>query len=218
MNVYWTLFLEFGLPAILIGISIEIYVLMARERVQLLREIRTSADSHSWTFSLKRGYRDPAAFGIQGETFSGLPWNVRTAGSSGNDHPGALRLELTFPTLRGKSDLVVAPRDERWECVVSAPSLPEAHEFPSGLADFDAVYKVLAAPGQASGPPLTPELAQRFVKWPKNTIAPNSVAAWRDQSGFHVEAHLSKMSNWATIEYLLGLGEDMCAQLPAPAF
>jgi hypothetical protein len=61
-------------------------------------------------------------------------------------------------------------------------------------------------------------LAERFVKWPKNTVAPDPVAAWRDQSGFHVEAHLSKMSNWATIEYLLNLGEDMCAQLPTPAF
>lgn len=216
--MFWTCFLEFGLPAIVIGVSTALYVFLARERMRLLREIRTSADSHSWTFSLKRGYRDPAAFGIQGETFGGLPWNLQTSGSSGNEHRGALRLELTFPTLRGKSDLVVAPRDEKWECVVSTPSLPEALEFPSGLIDFDAAYKVLATPRQVSGPPMPLALAERFVRWPKNTVAPNPVAAWRDQWGFHVEAHLSKMSNWATIEYLLNLGEDMCAQLPTPAF
>ena len=213
----YILLLEFGLPAIVVGISIGLYVFLARERLRLLEEIRTSARSHSWTFSLNRGYRDPAAFRIQGETFSGLPWDLRTGGS-GNDGRCALRLELTFPTLSGKSDLVVMPRDERWEFGLSVRSPAGAREFPSGHVDFDAAYKVLAATRQVSGPPLTPALAERFVKWPKNTVAPDPVAAWRDQSGFHVEAHLSKTSNWATIEYLLDLGEDMCAQLPTPAF
>lgn len=216
--MFWALLLEYGVPAVAIAGSVALYLFLARERVQLLREIRASADRHEWTFSLGRGYRDPAAFRIQGETFSGLPWNLRTDGSSGYHHRCSLRMELTFPTLRGKSDLVVAPRDERWEAVISTPSLPEAREFPSGLADFDAEYKVLAAPRQVAGPPVSPVLAQRIVKWPKNAVAPNPVAAWRDQSGFHVEAHLSRMSNWATIEYLLSLGEDMCAQLPTPAF
>jgi hypothetical protein len=171
-----------------------------------------------WTFSLQRGYRDPAAFRIHGETFSGLPWNLRTGEPSGNHDACAFRIELTFPTLSGDSDLVVAPRDGQSDCEVSTPSLPEAREFPSGLADFDAAYKVLAAPRQVSSPPVTPALAQRFVKWPENAVAPNPMAAWRDQSGFHVEAHLSKMSNWATIEYLLSLGEDISAHLPTPAF
>ena len=213
--MFSTFFLEFVPPAIVVGVCIALYVFLARERLQLLREIRTSADNHSWNFSLKRGYRDPAEFRIQGETFSGLPWNLQTDGPN-NDGNCSLRLELTFPTLRGKSDLIVVPRDGKWE--VAVPSLPEAQEFPSGLDDFDAAYKVLAAPQQMSHPPLTPALAERFVRWPKNTVTPNPVAAWRDQSGFHVEAHLSKMSNWATIEYLLNLGEDMCAQLPTPAF
>jgi hypothetical protein len=218
VNLSYILFIEFGLPAIVVGLSLGLYVFLARERLRLLEEIRTSADNHSWAFSLKQGYRDPALFRIQGETFSGLPWNLRTGESSGNHGRCALRLELTFPTLRGKSDLVVMPRAEKGESAFAAPSLPEAQEFPSGLVDFDAAYKVLAAPRQMSGPPLTPALAERFVKWPKNTVAPDPVAAWRDQSGFHVEAHLSKMSNWATIEYLLDLGEDICAQLPTPAF
>lgn len=211
------LLLGLGLLVIAAGISAGIYVLMGRERVRLLQEIRKSADDHSWNFSLKRGYRDPAAFRIQGETFSGLPWSLRTGGSD-KDPRHALRLELTFPTLQGESDLVVLPRDANWEFGVSTPSVPGAREFPSGLADFDAAYKVLAASRQVSGPPLTPALAERFVKWPKNTVAPNPVLAWRDESGFHVEAHLSRMSNWATIAYLLDLGEDMCAQLPTPAF
>jgi hypothetical protein len=215
MSNIWLL--EFGLLAIMAGMSMGLYVFLARERLRLLEEIRKSAVDHSWAFSLKRGYRDPAVFRIQGETFSGLPWNLRTGGS-GNHGRSALRLELTFPTLSGKSDLVVMPRDGRGESAVSAASLTEAQEFPSGLVDFDAAYKILAAPRQLSGPPLTPALAERFVKWPKNTVAADPVAAWRDQSGFHVEAHLSKMSNWATIEYLLSLGEDMCAQLPTPVF
>ncbi len=216
MNSPYFLLLEFGFPAIVAGISFALYIFLARERVRLLREIRTSAVNHSCAFSLQRGYRDPAVFRIQGETFSGMPWNLQT-GRSGNDGRCAQRLELTFPTLSGKSDLVVMPRDERGECAFSTPSMPEAREFPIGLVDFDAAYKVLAAPGQMSHPPLTPALAERLVKWPKNTVAPNPVAAWRDQGGFHLEAHLSKMSNWATIEYLLILGEDICAQLPAPA-
>jgi hypothetical protein len=216
MNLSSTLLLGLGLPAIVLGISMAVYVFLARERVRLLKEIRTSADNHSCTFSLKRGYRDPAAFRIQGETFSGLPWSLRT-GEPGNDPHCTLRLELTFPTLGGESDLVVAPRDAKWESTVPTPSLREAREYPSGLVDFDAAYKVLAASRQVLRPPLTPALAERFVKWPKNTVAPNPVAAWRDRTGFHVEAHLSKMSNWATIEYLLNLGEDICAQLPTPA-
>lgn len=214
--MFWALFLGIGIPAIAIGLAVGLYVFLARERVLLLREIRTSADNHSWTFSLKRGYRDPAAFRIHGETFSGLPWNLRTGELSGKQHRCALRLELTFPTMAGDADLVLAPRDERRTSLVSTPRLPEAREFPTGLAEFDSAYKVLAAPGQVSGP-VTPALAQRFVTWPKNAVPPDPVAAWRDQSGFHVEAHLPKMSNWATIEYLLGLGEDMCAQLPTPA-
>jgi len=209
-----TLLLEIELLAIVIGLAVGIYAALARERLRLLREIRTSANKHAWTFSAGRGYRDPAVFRIHGETFSGLPWNLET----GNCRSSALRLELTFPTLQGKSDLVVVPRNAKWESSLASPSLPEAREFPSGLVDFDAAYKVLANPGQVSSPPVTPALAERFVKWPKDTVAPNPVTAWRDQSGFHVEAHLPKMSNWATIEYLLTLGEEMCAQLPAAAF
>ena len=207
-----SLLLEIELLAMVIGLSVGLYAYMAQERLRLLQEIRTSATSHLWTFSVSRGYRDPAVFRIHGETFSGLPWNLET----GSGPRSAIRLELTFPTMRGKSDLAVVPRNDKWESSLAAPSLPEAREFPSGLADFDAAYKVLANPWQVSNPPVTPELAERLVKWPRNTVTPKPVAAWRDQAGFHVEAHLSRMSNWATIEYLLTLGEDMCAQLPAP--
>jgi hypothetical protein len=205
------LLLEIELLSIVIGLSAGLYAFLARERLRALHEIGASAERHSWSFSVIRGFRDPAVFRIHGETFSGLPWNLETGSGRGC----AIRLELTFPTMRGKSDVVVAPRRAQWESV-TLPS--EAREFPSGLVDFDSAYKVIAVPWQVSSPPVTPALAERFVKWPKNTIAPNPVAAWRDQSGFHLEAHLSTMSNWATIEYLVNLGEDMCAQLPAAAF
>jgi hypothetical protein len=208
--------LGLGLPIFVASASIGIYAMLARERLRLLREIRTSADHHSWTFTLKRAYRDPAEFWIQGETFGGVPWKLRS-GEPGNKHSSTLRLELTFPTLNGKSDLAVVPRNQGWESSLPVRSLAEAREFPSGLVDFDAAYKVLAAPRRVPGPPLPAALAERFVKWPPNTVAPNPVVAWRDESGFHIEAYLSKMSNWATIKYLLNLGEEICAQLPAPA-
>jgi hypothetical protein len=206
-------FVEIELFAVVVVLSIGLFVFLARQRLRSLQEIQSSADNHSATFSVEQECCDRATFDLKGKTLNGVPWKLST-GTPG-DHSGcALRLDLTFPTLGGDSDLVVVPRDERWESVLTIPTLLDAIEFPSGAADFDASYKVLVAPRQLPTQPLNPALAKRFVKWPKNAVAPNPMAAWRDQSGFHVEAHLSKM-NWATVEHLLILGEGISERLPA---
>ena len=199
---------------VVIVISIGLFVTLARKRLRSLQEIRASVENLSGVFSAEHGDRDTAAFGLEGKTLKGVPWTLRTGGP-GED--SGCRLELTFPTLCGDSDLVVVPRDQTWESAVPTHSMLDAREFPSGLADFDAAYKVLVPPRQMSIPPLNPALAERFVKWPGDTAAPNPVAAWRDESGFHVEAHLSRMS-WASVEHLLNLGEDMCERLPVASF
>ncbi len=109
--------------------------------------------------------------------------------------------------------MAVLPRDRDSRKAAFCPS--HAQEFPSGLPDFDKVYEVLSASPQ-SAPPLNEALARRFVSWPGDTVAPQSVLAWRDPAGCHMRVLLPKMPNWATIEYLLMLGEDFSALLPAP--
>lgn len=194
-----------------LGLPLLMCALLVRERRRLLGEIRTSAGEHSWNFSAKRTYRDPAEFAIRGETFSGLPWSVRSQPS--RERHRKLRLELTFPTLGGECDLAILPRESALNHLCTATT----RELATGLPDFDAVFKLLVLSPQISASPLNPALAARFLKWPRNTVTPRSVAAWRDESGCHLEAHLPNSANWATIEYLVALGEDFCATLPAPA-
>src|SRR6267154_342061 len=55
-----------------------------------------------------------------------------------------------------------------------------AQEMPSGLAAFDAAYRVLVLTKQFSQPPVEATLAGHILHWPENTIAPHSVLAWRD--------------------------------------
>jgi hypothetical protein len=204
-----------GMFALALTAQIVFYVYSTRERRRLLREIQLSVDKHMCRFSTTEQRGDPTAFRIDGETFSQLPWSVSSHSAVGKGPGWSYLMELTFSSLGGMLDMAVLPRDRDAISGKTAFCPSQAREFPSGLPDFDNRYEVLSANPQ-SAPPLSPALARRFVSWPGNAVAPQSVLAWRDPAGCHVRLHLPKMANWATIEYLLLLGEDFCARLPTP--
>ena len=206
-----------ALFVIALGLPVGIFVLLVRHRRQVLGEIRTLAGEHSWSFSVKRACRDPFEFAIHGETFSGLPWSLQSS-QAAHDRACKLRLELTFPTFAGECDLAVVPRDPQVDSAMTHARPGQLGETASGLPAFDAMFRVFSMSRQSSGLPLQPEIAARFLSWPRNTVAPHAFAAWRDDSGCHLQAHLPAMANWATIEYFVVLGEDFCATLPAPSF
>jgi len=91
-----------------------------------------------------------------------------------------------------------------------------AQEMPSGLAAFDAAYRVLVLTKQFSQPPVEATLAGHILHWPENTVRPHSVLAWRDALGFCVDARLPMPPNWNTVCYLASLAEELCARVPAP--
>jgi hypothetical protein len=200
-----------------VGLLIGLLAIRARQRRQLLRGIPVSVDAHFLHFAPRlRG--DPAALRLSGYTFSGLHWTLRTYGANGNERSCRARLELNFPDLAGDPDVAVVPRDGNGRPAAIASRLPEMREFPTGVPGFDSKYEVIAVPGQISSPPVNRGLAERFLNWPRDTVAGQAVTAWRDLSGCHLEARLQTAPNWETIRYFLALGEDFCAQLPAPAF
>jgi hypothetical protein len=213
-----SLLIGFTLFAFVLILPIAVLRLLRRERQRWLGEIQSAAAERSWQFSVQRGWGNATAFSIHGETFGALPWSLQTGETSGEDWGWSLRVELTFPTLGGDCDLAVVPRKGRRSAPIVALQSGESREFPSGLTAFDARYEVLASARQVSAAPLDEAIAERFLKWPKNTVQPHVMLAWRDQSGCHVEAHLPAMPNWSTIQYLVFLGEDFCARLPAPVF
>jgi hypothetical protein len=216
MNTISPRWLAVGVFAVALGAQIVLHIFMTRERRRLLREIQRSVDQHMCRFSAQHRRGDPTAFRIDGETFSQLTWSLQSHGAVGKGPGWSYLMELTFSSLGGMLDMAVLPRDRKSVSGKAGLFPSHAREFPSGVADFDTVYEVLAATPELSRPPLSPALAKRFVKWPGGTVAPQSVQAWRDPAGCHLRVHLPKMPNWSTIEYLVMLGEDFCASLPTP--
>jgi hypothetical protein len=94
--------------------------------------------------------------------------------------------------------------------------LRDAHEVPSGLAAFDAVYQVLAGPDYLHQPPVDASLAQRLLIFPADAIPPRSVLAWRDPFGFQMQARLPAPANWATVCHLVTVAEELCIRMPRP--
>jgi hypothetical protein len=209
-------FIAAGAVAAMVGLQVVVYRLMTRQQRRLLREIQRSVDRHMCRFSAQHRLGDPAAFRIDGETFSQLPWSLQSGEAVGKGPGWGYLLDLTFSSLGGALDLAVLPRNRGDFFGKADLRPPAAREFPSGQPDFDTAYEVLATAAPVSAPPLNPAVAKRFVAWPEQTIAPQSVLAWRDPAGCHLRVHLAKMPNWATIEYLLLVGEDFCSCLPSP--
>ena len=216
MNTISPRLLAVGVFAVALAAQIVLHLFMTRERRRLLREIQRSVDQHMCRFSAQQRRGDPSAFRIDGETFSQLPWNLQSHGAVAKGPGWSYLMELTFSSLGGMLDMAVLPRDRKSVSGKTNLCPSQAKEFPSGLADFDTVYEVLAAAPQLTASPLSEGLAKRFVQWPGDTVAPQAVLAWRDPAGCHLRVHLPRMPNWSTIEYLLMLGEDFCASLPTP--
>lgn len=216
MNMISPRLFAVGVFVVALTAQMVLHRFMTRERRRLLREIQRSVDQHMCRFSAQQTGGDPAAFRIEGETFSQLPFSLQSHGAVGKGPGWSYLMELTFSSLGGMLDMAVLPRDRKSVSGKTDLCPSQAREFPSGLPDFDTVYEVLAATPQLSASPLSESLAKRFVKWPGDTVAPQSVLAWRDPAGCHLRVHLPKMPNWSTIEYMLTLGEDFCASLPTP--
>lgn len=210
------------IPAILfvfiLAPPLGLYLLRTREKRRLLRGIRASAGEHGWQFHPRRSIGEPADFRMSGYTVSGLRWVLYSEGAKDLTGGWGVRLELTLPDLAAAADVAVLPRDGSGRPAAIASRQAEMREFPTGVPGFDSMYEVIAIPWQLSVPPLNPALAERFLNWPKDTVVPHAVRAWRDASGCHLEARLPGMPSRETIRHFLVLGEDFSARLPAPAF
>jgi hypothetical protein len=228
-----------GLFAFVVGLAFGLYALLTRGQRRTMREIRAGASERGWRYRLLRWQGNPTAFRIDGRTRTGVAWILTSGNTHGYDRGWVVGLNLRFPTLGGEADLAVQPRDDKGKsAALLGPGMPpglesrvaafsgtlantigfyrQAQEVPSGLPAFDAAYQVLALPRQLRPPPLDPALAERFLHWPSDTIAPHSVLTWRDPFGLQLQARLPAPPDWATVSYFLTLAEDFCARLPAP--
>jgi hypothetical protein len=228
-----------AMVVVFLGAIFGLYALLTAGRRRMMREIRTGASARGWRFRLRHWVGDPTSFRIDGRTNSGLDWILKTvgAGSETSRPPWNVRLAVRFPTVGGKVDFVILPReagDRRAGLVVSgvsaaaqakvaafSPALGSAIDFfhaatdvPSGLPDFDAAYQVLGL-SQQFGQPLIADLAVRILHWPEDTIVPHSVLVWRDPFGLHLQVRLPAPANWPTVCYAVGLAEELATRLPA---
>lgn len=239
MSTFPPLVIVMGLIAVFLGLFIGLYLLLTTGQRRTMREIRRAAAEHGWRYGLRHWQGNPTAFRIDGQTPGGLPWTMKSSSTRGYDRGWSATLLLRFPTLGGKMDFAVLPREPRdyatkqaadglsqgaQQRVTSFSSaaadavafLRVAQDRPSGVAAFDAAYQVSAVPQRVVHSPVEPALAKRIMDWPSDSIRPHSMLAWRDPFGLVLEARLPAPANWATVSYLLALGEDLCGRLPPP--
>ena len=224
--------------AIVLGLPIGLYVLLTRGRRRAMKEIRQGAEERGWRYKLRHWQGNPTAFRIEGATRSGLNWIMKSGGTRGYNKGWTTVLGLRVPILGGEVDVSILPREPGHGSSAASMSITpaaearvaafsgaiasgveffqQAQELPSGLAAFDAAYRVLVLTKQFSQPPVDATLAGHILHWPENTIAPHSMLAWRDAFGFCVDARLPEAPNWNTVCYLASLAEELCARVPAP--
>jgi hypothetical protein len=216
-----------------------LYLLLTTGQRRTMREIRRAAAEHGWRYGIRHWQGDPTAFRIDGQTSIGLPWIMRSSSTRGYDQGWSATLVLRFPTLGDEMDFAMLPRapgdsgikeaaanlsqaaQQRVTSFSAAAAdavafLRDARDLSSGVAAFDAAYQVSALPRRLVHSPIEPALAKRIMDWPHDSIRPHSVLAWRDPFGLVLEARLPAPANWATVSYLLALGEDLCGRLPPP--
>jgi hypothetical protein len=227
----------FGLA---LGVPIGVYVLLTRGQRRTTREIRVAAAERGWKYRRRRWQGDPTSFRINGSLADGQTWIMTSQGTSGSDRGWTVRLGLRFPMLGGEEDFAVEPRKtglhgsaslgppvtagvERRVAVfgeVFARKIGfyrEAKELLSGVRNFDAAYQILALLDRIHQSPVDTTLAERILRWPADALQPHSMRSWRDAYGLHIEARLPGPPNWATVSYLVALGEDLIARVPPPA-
>ena len=225
-----------ALVAVVLGLPLVLYAALTRKRRAAIREIRMRAEERGWKLKMLHWTGNPAAWRIEGRSRSGLSLVMRSSGTSGYEAGWAATLTLRFPELAGEPDVAVIPRRLVRDSGLVMRGLPvevqarvaalsglaasairllrEGKETPSAMVDFDKAYQVLCL-GVTWQPPVDVKLAERIVTWPTEAYALRALLAWRDPFGFHVEARLPAPANWATICYVAGLAEDLCARLPA---
>ena len=239
MNMFPPIVIVIGFCAAFFGLFFGLYALLTRGRRRSMREIRCAAREHGWKYQLRHWQGNPTAFRIDGQTQGGLPWTIKSSSTSSYQRGWSATLALRFPTLGGEMDFAILPREAGFSSSkpgagdisaavqtrvanfsgVAADAvafLREAREVPSAVAAFDATYQVLVLPERIQHAPVGPALAKRILDWPGEAIHPHSVLAWRDPFGLVFEARLPAPANWATVSYLLTLGEELCEPLPAP--
>lgn len=223
--------------ALFFGLFFGLYALLTKTRRRVMREIRAGAAARGWRYRLRRWQGDPTAFRIDGQTQNGLPWILKSTGTRGYDRGWSVRLALQFPTLAGKADVSIFPRDtgnggpaQAGAAALSAGAvakfsevaaetiglLQAGREFPSGLPAFDQTYQVLGLPQRFAAAPVDAAVAQHMLHWPVGAICPHSLLMWRDPTALHFQARLPAPPNWATVSYFLVLAEELCRRLPAP--
>ncbi len=225
-----------GFSAAFLGLFFGLYALLTRGRRRSMREIRGAAREHGWRYQLRHWQGNPTAFRIDGQTPGGVPWIIKSSSTSTYQRGWSATLVLRFPTLGGEMDFAVLPRElgDSGSKLVGGDVSPavetrvanfsgvaaeavaflrDARDLPSGVAAFDAAYRVSALP-QVQHSPIEPGLAKRILDWPGEAIHPHSVLAWRDPFGLVFEARLPAPANWATVSYLVTLGEELCERVP----
>jgi hypothetical protein len=237
MNMFPPIVIVIGFSAAFFGLFFGLYALLTRGRRRSMREIRRAARERGWRYQLRHWQGNPTAFRIDGQTQGGLPWTIKSSSTSSYQRGWSATLVLRFPTLGGEMDFAVLPRepgDSGGKLVAEDVSgavqtrvtnfsgaaadaiafFRAARDLPSGVAAFDAAYKVSALP-QVQRSPIETGLAKRILDWPCDAIQPRSVLAWRDPFGLVFEARLPAPANWATVSYLVTLGEEFCERVPA---
>ena len=240
MNTFSPLVIVVGFFVVFLSLFFGLYALLTKGQRRTMREIRRAAAERGWRYRLRHWQGNPTAFRIDGSTPSGLTWTMKSSSTRGYDRGWLATLVLRFPMLGGEMDFAVLPRepgDSGAELLAHGVSqgsqqrvtsfsgaaadvvafLRDAQDLPSGVAAFDAAYQVLALPQRVRQAPVEPALAKRMMDWPGDSIRPHSLLAWRDPFGLVLEARLPAPANWATVSYVLALGEDLCGRLPAPA-
>jgi len=226
--------LFFAAPLVLV---FGLYALLTRGRRRLIAEIRERAEERGWKFGRQSWLGDPTALRIEGWG-SASKWILKSGGAGEHRRGWSAELSLRFPTLAGEVDLAVFPRDQHDRLKIFSPRispeaqaklaalsgtaasvlgfLREAQEFPAGVPEFDATYRVMALPTRVTASPVDAALAQRLLHWPADAIKPHSVIAWRDPFGLHVQVRLPSTPNWPTVAYFVAVAEDFARHLPPP--
>lgn len=225
----------FAVSAGTLGLPLALYALMTRKRRAAMREIRANADARNWKFRFRHWTGNPTAFRIDGRGRDGATFVMKSGTSHGYETGWSATLSLRFTELAGEPDVAVLPRSAagrdfaprgvppKLKARVEAYSglaasairlLEEGKETPSGLATFDAAYRVLRL-GVSWQPLVNAKLAERIMAWPTEAYGLHALLAWRDPFGFHMQARLPAPPNWATIYYVVELADDLCARLPA---
>jgi len=224
------------IAALTVGLPVCLYLLVTRKRRATVHEIRDNARARGWNFKMRHWTGNPVAFRMDARSRTSLRMVIKSGAARGYDPGWDATLSIRFPELAGEPDVLIVPRttsrdsgvkvrgvSPEMQARVAAFSglaagairlLRDGRDTATGYASFDKAYQ-LSTFGVSWQPLIDARLAERIVSWPADVVALHTLLAWRDPFGFYIEARLPAPPNWATICYLVGLAEELCARLPA---